>query len=130
MKNNIINKIKKHLEEVIKIKTSPHSIALGFAIGTFIAISPTFGLGIFIGLFIIFIFKKISKISLLIALAIWNPLTLLAVHPINYKIGNFILSNAPVKTYSSEILNKLFVYSVRYFNNLVSLYSQKKYSKK
>ena len=48
------NKLKKHFmhhaHKAIKQKASPHSIALGFAIGSFIAIFPTF----FLGLLIIF----------------------------------------------------------------------------
>ena len=62
---NFKEKFKKRLEEVLEIKTSPHSIAAGFAIGTFIAILPTFGLGLFIGIILLFIFKRISKISML-----------------------------------------------------------------
>ncbi len=108
------NKIRQHLEEVIELKTSPHSIAMGFALGTLIAILPTFGLGIFIGLGVIFIFKKVSKVSMLIAFVIWNPLVLALMYPVDYVVGDFILRGIPVKTYKTEILNKLFVYSRRF----------------
>lgn len=107
-------KIKKHLEEVIKIKESPNSIALGFAIGTAIAILPTFGLGILIGLLIVLIFKKISKISMLAAFVVFNPLITFSLYGLSYKIGDFLLNEIPVKKYSIEILNQLFVYSKRF----------------
>ena len=58
-KNKLIN----HLKEVISIKTSPGSIALGFAVGTFFGIFPTFGLEFLMMFLIILIFKRISKVS-------------------------------------------------------------------
>lgn len=107
-------KIKRHFEEVIKIKRDPHAIASGFALGTFIAILPTFGFGIFIGLLLILIFKRISKISLLLSFAFWNPLILALIYPICYGAGSLVLSNIPSRTYEIEILNQIFVYSRRF----------------
>lgn len=107
------NKIKSHLQEVIELKTSPHSIAMGFALGTLIALLPTFGLGIFIGLALLLVFKKVSKISMIISFAIWNPLVLALMYPLDYAIGDYVLRGIPVKTYKIELLNQLFVYSRR-----------------
>lgn len=107
-------KIKKHLEEVIKIKDSPRAIALGFAIGTAIALLPTLGLGIFIGLGIVLIFKKISKISLFASFVVWNIAILALLVPVEYKLGNFLLKNVPTTAYKIEILNRIFVYSRGY----------------
>jgi hypothetical protein len=42
-----IKRIRKHFREVLKTKTGENSIALGFAIGTFIAILPTYDLASF-----------------------------------------------------------------------------------
>lgn len=39
-------KIMHHFHEALRIKKSPHSIALGFGIGTFIGILPTPGFGV------------------------------------------------------------------------------------
>ena len=105
------DKIKEHLKEVVELKTSPHSIAAGFALGTLIAILPTFGLGIFIGLALLLVFKKVSKVSMLISFAVWNPLVLALMIPLDYAVGDYILSSVPAKTYKWEILNRLFVYS-------------------
>ena len=87
---------------------------MGFALGTLIAILPTLGLGVFIGLGLILIFKKVSKVSMLIAFIIWNPLILALMYPLDYAVGDFILRGVPVKTYKTELLNKLFVYSRRF----------------
>ncbi|MFH1451897.1 MAG: DUF2062 domain-containing protein [archaeon] len=110
----MIKRIKKHLKELIELKTSPHSIAAGFALGTFIAILPTFGLGIFIGLGLLLFLKKVSKISMFISFAVWNPLVLALMYPLNYKMGDYILLDIPVKAYKIELLNQLFVYSRRF----------------
>jgi len=114
MKIKLKDKIKKHFEEVLKIKTSPSSIAAGFALGTFIAILPTFGLGLFIGLWIILIFKNMSKISMMIAFAIWNPFVLAGLYPLSYEIGEFILKGEPVQKYNFMVLNQFFTYSKRF----------------
>ncbi len=118
--HKIKNKIKKHFEEVLRIKTSPHSIALGFAIGSAIALFPTFGLGGLIGLAIVLIFEKVSKLSLFAGLAFWNPLVLIPTYGLSYKIGAFLLKNAPSKTYNLWIFNQLFNYSRRFLlGNLI-----------
>ncbi|MBA3064624.1 DUF2062 domain-containing protein, partial [Candidatus Woesearchaeota archaeon] len=73
MTKKIIKKIKEHLSEIIRIKTSPHSIALGFAIGTFIAILPTLGFTYLIAIIVMLVYAKESKIALFGALLLWNP---------------------------------------------------------
>jgi uncharacterized protein len=114
------NKIKVHFEDVIKLKTSPRAIALGFAIGSFIAILPTFGLGVFIGLLVILIFKNVSKISLFAAFVVWNPLVLLSLAPVSYKVGVLILGDVKFVTFKIELLNHLYVYSRRFIiGNLI-----------
>jgi len=118
------NKIKQHLKEVVELKKSPHSIAAGFALGTLIALLPTFGLGLFIGLALLLIFKKISKISMLASFAVWNPLILALIYPLNYELGNFLLPGVPVRTYKIELLNRLFVYSRRFlFGSVITAVS-------
>lgn len=104
-------KIRAHFEEVVSVKNSPRSIALGFAVGTAIALLPTFGLGPLIGLGVILIFKKISKVSLFASFLVWNFIVLALLVPIEYKIGNFLFGNLPVPTYKIEILNQIFFYS-------------------
>ncbi len=116
----MIKKIKKHFKEIIEIKTTPHEIALGFAVGTGIAILPTFGLGVFIGVLILLIFERISKVSMFIAFAIWNPIVLIPMAGLSYGIGDFILTKEPIIKFQIEFLNQIFVYTRRYFvGNLI-----------
>jgi len=107
-------KLKKHFREVLEIKTSPTSIASGFAVGTFFALFPTFGLELIIIPIIIFIFKKISKISLGSAYIVWNPLITFPLYALGFKIGNSLLADVPIKTYRFEVLSQFYAYSRRF----------------
>lgn len=114
--------LKKHFEEVMRIKASPHSIASGFTIGTAISIFPTFGLGILIGLLVLLIFKKVSKISMFAAFVIWNPLINLSLYGLAYSIGDFLLKGAPITSYGISSLNEVYAYSSRLLaGNLIIL---------
>jgi hypothetical protein len=107
-------KLKNHFKEIIQIRDSPHAIASGFAIGTAIAVLPTFGLGALLGLGIALIFKKISKISLFAAFLVWNPFILAPLTLLEYQIGEFLLRGSSTLTHNLEFLEILTRYSGRY----------------
>ena len=107
-------KLKKHFQEVLAIKKSPKEIALGFAIGTAITLLPIMILEPLIIAFIILIFKKVSKISLLLALIVWNPLVMLMIIPLDYFIGNLFLGDIPIINLHFEFLNQIFRGTLRY----------------
>ena len=111
----MIKKIKYHFHEFMKTDTSEHSVALGFAIGTFINIVlPIPGINILVALFIFFLFKKVNKFSLFVALVVWNAFTLLPVYYLSYKIGNFLFASTPIAKYNIVILNQIYNFSRRY----------------
>jgi len=113
-------KLKAHFKEIIKIRDSPHAIATGFAIGTAIAILPTFGLGALIGLAIALIFKRISKLSLFAAFLVWNPFILAPLTLLDYEIGNFLLKGDSILVHNLEFLEILTHYSKAYLlGNLI-----------
>ena len=114
MKNNFIGRLKNHFKEVINIKKSPSSIALGFAVGTFIAILPTFGLGLIIGLIIVLIFKKVSKLSLIAAFIFWNPFMLVPIYLFSYKIGDILMSAFPITKLRFELFNNAYNFTLRF----------------
>ncbi|MCA9497503.1 MAG: DUF2062 domain-containing protein, partial [Nanoarchaeota archaeon] len=118
IKLRIINfylKLKNHFLEILKLKTSPHEIALGFAIGTFIEILPTFfGIDYMLALIIILIYPKISKISLFGALLILNFIILTPIHLLNYYIGNLIYAGEPIIYFNIEFWDNLINISRRF----------------
>jgi len=106
-------KIKKHFKEVLEIKTSPSSIAIGFAIGTFFGIAPTFGVEALLIFLIVILFKKISKIAIFAGYILFNPIVEIPIYALGYKLGDFILKNYPMKYYKMEYLGEIFFYSKR-----------------
>lgn len=114
MVNKIIEKLKEHFHEVTRIKKSEHSIALGFAIGTFISIIPTPGFNILLGLLVVLIYEKVNKFSLFGAMAFWNPLTLAPIYLLSYEIGNFLFGSLPVVKYNIVLLDQIYNFSRRF----------------
>ena len=117
---NYQDNLSKHFKEIFSVRDSPHAIAAGFAIGTAIAVFPTFGLGAIVGVFFVLIFKKISKIALFAAFIVWNAFILTPLAVLEIKIGSMLLKNVLITTYKIKILNEIFVYSRDYLlGNLI-----------
>ena len=92
MKHWLLN----HYNELLNTHSSPKSVAIGFSLGAFIAVLPTPGIGILLGLLTIFLFPKVSKLALFIAMAIFNPLVLTPIYAMNYQIGDYFLSGTEI----------------------------------
>ncbi|MFH1510134.1 MAG: DUF2062 domain-containing protein [Candidatus Woesearchaeota archaeon] len=73
---------------------SEHSIALGFAVGTFVNIVVP-GVSFLIAVIVMFLYKPINKLSLFIALALWNPVTLVPVYFLSYNLSNIFFGPLP-----------------------------------
>jgi uncharacterized protein (DUF2062 family) len=107
-------KLRKYVQDILRIKTSPHSIALGFAVGTLISILPTPGFNILLGLLVMLFVKRISKITLFGSMAFWNPLTLLPVYWASYRIGDMFFGSVPIVRYDVVILDQIYNFSRRF----------------
>ena len=53
------NRVGKYFDDVLRIKTTPKEIALGFSIGTFFANFPTLGLEFIILFYLVFVFQSL-----------------------------------------------------------------------
>jgi len=107
-------KLKHHFHEVMKEQTSSHSIAMSFAIGTFISILPTPGFNILIALLVALTYERVNKLSLFFALAFWNPITLIPMYALSLKIGNILFGPLPVVEYDIAFLDQIFNFSRRF----------------
>ncbi len=88
MKNSrIIVSFKKTYKRFLKIRGNPHEIALGFALGLFVGMTPFMGLHTAIAVPIAALFKW-NKIASAAAVWISNPLTAPVVYPITYWVGS------------------------------------------
>jgi uncharacterized protein len=120
--SKIKSRIKRSYVQILMEKTSVHSIAFSFAMGTFIAILPTPGFGVFIALLIAYFYKKLNNISILASFAFWNPLLLAPVYLLSYKIGDWIF-DSPTVAMITDIswLNTIIYYFKSYMvGNLIS----------
>lgn len=86
----VVQKIKAALlklyERFIKLKGSPREIALGFALGLFVGMSPFFGVHIAIGV-VLAALTGWSKIAAAIGANITNVATAPLIYPVTYWIG-------------------------------------------
>ena len=113
-KNKFLFRLKRHFIEVLRTKTSDHSVAMGFAVGSFVAILPTPGISFLIGLSIVAIFKTLNKYALFLAMLVWNIWTLAPIYWASYEIGQAIFGTAEVITFDVDNWDQVFDYSLRF----------------
>lgn len=106
--------LKRNFVQVVKSNTSDRSIAWGYALGTFVAVLPTPGISTLIGLGLIAVFKKINKISVFIAMAVWNAFTVLPMYWLSHKIGHFLFNEESAFHFKLELLDQAYQYIRRF----------------
>lgn len=125
---SLISKYKGQLYRFLVSLSNPQisskRLALGFGVGTFIAILPTPGFGILLGIFVVFLFKKINKISMIFSFAVWNPLLLAPIYLLSYKIGALLFNPSSVSLpgntgWFSEVL--IYIKTYLFGNALLAL---------
>lgn len=78
------------LRTILMLDDTPHSIALGTAIGTFVGLTPTVGLQMVIVLVLdqaIRRFVRFNRVAALLAVYISNPLTIVPIYYLDYRVG-------------------------------------------
>ena len=111
---NIKEKLKHHFQELAKSRTSENSIAAGFAIGTAIGLFPTPGFGTMLGVLIALILEKVNKVSIFVAMAVWNPIVCAPFHVLSYKLGDVIVGSNELILFNSSFLSRASNFSIRY----------------
>ena len=84
-------KIKHAYEHMKQVSASPHSIAIGFAVGTFFCILPTPFLSVLIASIVAYFFKTINRISLVSSFVIWNPFVTIPMNIFGGTLGRILL---------------------------------------
>ncbi|WP_455475086.1 DUF2062 domain-containing protein [Bartonella sp. B30(2025)] len=78
-------------KRVLRISATPHKVALGFAIGIFLACSPLFGVHMILAVLFSWILRG-SLAAAILGTVFSNPLTFLFIVMADYKIGYLCLS--------------------------------------
>ncbi|MGF7156753.1 DUF2062 domain-containing protein [Bartonella heixiaziensis] len=78
-------------KRILRISATPHKVALGFAIGIFLACSPLFGMHIILAIFFSWLLRG-NFAAAIIGTIFSNPLTFLLIVMADYKVGYLCLS--------------------------------------
>ena len=89
-RNKILKSLKKLYDRFLRLRGEPRYIALGFALGLFIGMSPTMGIQTYIAVFFAALFKW-NKISAAIGVWISNPVTFPLIYSFTYITGAKLL---------------------------------------
>lgn len=88
------------MRSLLTLDDTPHSIALGTAIGMMVGMTPTVGIQIVLILGLAFLLQKIcpfNKLAAMITVFISNPLTLVPIYYFNYRVGCLFLEGDATK---------------------------------
>ncbi len=91
------------LRWVIKLRSSPRAIAGGLALGTFVAFTPTYGVQIFLVIFLATFFN-LNRPAALVPIWITNPVTITPIYTFNYWLGSFVYDGPPLSQVSKLFL--------------------------
>lgn len=107
-------RVRHYFHEFAKTPHSTHSIALGFGIGTLLALLPLSIFGIVIAIIVSFVYTKINRFALFGALIFWNPIVQIPFYLGSYEIGNFVFGAEPVSKFNFGFFNVAYDFSKRY----------------
>jgi len=120
--NLVLRSLKKAYTRFLKIRGNPRDIALGFALGLFIAMTPTMGFQMAIAVFFAALLKW-NKISAIAGVWVTNPLTAWFIYSFSYYIGSRIYGLKKLHTIpeavDSTVIYKFFLKAPEVFIALI-----------
>lgn len=94
-KRNRLFRLRPALRWVLKLRSSPRSIAGGLGLGMFIAFTPTVGIQIILAIIAATI-CNVNRAATIAPVWITNPVTVAPVYTFNYWLGTFIWPGPPL----------------------------------
>lgn len=107
-KNKIYKLLNKTYERFLKIRGEPREIALGFALGLLVGMTPALGFHMVIAIFFATLFKW-NKISAALAVWITNPITAPIIYSVTYMLGAGILGIRKPYEPTDEVSSTTFI---------------------
>lgn len=74
------------LREILKIKESPHRIAIAFSTGVFIGMSPFLGIHTVLGIAVAWIFR-LNRLATIVGVYVTNPWTIVPIYAFGTWVG-------------------------------------------
>jgi len=117
-------RIKRVLVKLLRMHSSPREIALGIAVGVFIAVLPVYGLHTLLLIILALIIRPANKIAMLIGTNISLPPTVPFITWSAYEIGRFFLDKSLAPLCWSDFRNLTFqkvtaIYPVLFFGSVI-----------
>lgn len=93
----------KILRQFVKLRATPHAIALGTAIGVFVSMTPTIGLQMIMGVIIATIVGA-NRIAAALPAWITNPFTIVPIYSFNYWLGTLLVKGPGLEDFKQELI--------------------------
>lgn len=103
-KKRVIIPLRPLFRWIIRLRRSPRAIAGGFALGTFVAFTPTIGIQLIIVIFLATLFD-LNRPAAALAVFISNPATMVPLYTFNYYVGTLFWSGPPVREVYGKLSN-------------------------
>lgn len=84
-------RIRTELRKAFTEEYTPREVAVSFAVGTFITMLPTLGVGLLVFVVLAFVFDRISKLALLASVVVFNPVVKWGVYIASFALGVALL---------------------------------------
>jgi uncharacterized protein (DUF2062 family) len=86
-----ISPIREELDGAFATDHTPREVAQSFALGTFITMLPTFGIGLLLFVAIVAVFDRVSPIALFASVLVFNPVVKWGVYAASFALGMLLL---------------------------------------
>jgi uncharacterized protein (DUF2062 family) len=87
------NRFRQIVTRIRNVEGDPHAVALGFAIGVFIGVTPTIPFHTVLAVALTFLVKG-SKVAAAIGVWFANPITIPIFYYVSYKVGSWLLGHS------------------------------------
>ncbi len=95
-------KWKKRIKVILTLDSHPGHISAGLAVGVFISFTPFYGLHLVMAVIASLLFR-LNKITCITGTWVNNPLTVVPVTVMSYKLGRILLGLPPTKIHIGEL---------------------------
>lgn len=89
--NKAISRVRVELHDALAERHSPQEVAGSFALGTFITMLPTWGIGVLFFFVIVYLFDRVSKVALFASVIVFNPVVKWGVYAGSLLLGVALL---------------------------------------
>lgn len=84
-------RVRREIDASLEEEHTPRQVAASFALGVFITVLPTLGLGLVLFVFVAALVASVSKIALFASVLVFNPVVKWGVYAASYWLGSYLL---------------------------------------